>query len=77
VVFNPHTVVVAKREANAPVTMWVAHGNFDDTLAKTPPNASEPTGNVVAFILNQEEQVAAIYVGNTSPVLLQRLAGLF
>ena len=40
VAFNPHTVVVAEREANAPVTMWVAHGNFDDTLAKTPPGAT-------------------------------------
>ena len=69
VAFNPHTVVVAEREANAPVTMWVAHGNFDDTLAKTPPGANTPTGTVVAFILNQEEQIAALYVGNTAPAL--------
>ncbi len=69
VAFNPHTVVVAEREANAPVTMWVAHGNFDDTLAKTPPGANTPTGTVVAFILNQEEQIAALYVGNTTPAL--------
>ncbi len=69
VALNPHTVAVPEREANAPVTMWVAHGNFDDTLAKTPPSAKTPTGTVVAFILNQEEQVAAIYVGNTAPAL--------
>ena len=68
-VLNPHTVVVPERGANVPVTMWVVHGDFDDTLAKTPPGASTPTGNVVAFILNQEEQVAAIYVGNTAPAL--------
>jgi hypothetical protein len=69
VAFNPHTVAVPEREANVPVTMWVAHGEFDDTLAKTPPGVNTPTGTVVAFILNQEERVAAIYVGNTAPAL--------
>ena len=69
VALNPHTVAVPERGANAPVTMWVVHGDFDDTLAKTPPGAKTPTGTVVAFILNQEERVAALYVGNTAPAL--------
>jgi hypothetical protein len=69
VALNPHTVAVPEREANVPVTMWVAHGEFDDTLAKTPPGVNMPTGTVVALILNQEERVAALYVGDTAPVL--------
>jgi hypothetical protein len=69
VALNPHTVAVPERGANVPVTMWVVHGEFDDTLAKTPPGVNPPTGAVVAFILNQEERVAALYVGNTAPAL--------
>ncbi len=50
------------------VDLVVMHGEFTDTLAKTPPRAGLPAGQVMAFAINPKtDWVLETYVGSITP----------
>jgi hypothetical protein len=40
------------------------HGTFEDASAPVPPGGSAPKGSVLAYIVNENKEVAATYIGN-------------
>jgi hypothetical protein len=71
---NPHTSPTSSAEPSAlvstPVAVVVMHGHFVDGMAKVPPHAEAPSGDILAYTVNQlTGRVAALYVGDSAPSL--------
>jgi hypothetical protein len=64
IAINPHTSSVPESASAVPVTLFVLHGSFDDVAAKEPSGSAPPTGDVMAYIVNQKEEIAAMSLGN-------------
>jgi hypothetical protein len=69
VAFDPEVDLAAGAESTgASVYLVVVHGIFTDQLAHRPEGAPAPTGDIMAFAVNQATgQVMETYVGNRAP----------
>jgi hypothetical protein len=57
----------SSEEPSTTVNIVVMRGQFTDTLAKTPQDATIPTGTVMAFTVIGTGEVVEVYVGNRLP----------
>jgi hypothetical protein len=64
VTINPHTTSVPESAWTIPVTLFVLHGSFEEVEAKVPVGDAPPKGDVLAYIVNQKDEIAAISVSN-------------
>jgi hypothetical protein len=64
IAISPHTVWQPESLSAVPVTLFVLHGSFDDVIGPGPPGAVAPKGHVLAYIVNQSEEIAAMSLGN-------------
>jgi hypothetical protein len=63
VTMNPNTTWMPEWERVIPVTLFVLHGSFDDTAAKVPLGQPYPKGDEIAYMVNQNGEIAGTYVG--------------
>jgi hypothetical protein len=64
IAINPDTSSLPNSASAIPVTLFELHGSFDDVEAKVPAGGTAPRGDVIAYIVNQKEEIAATYIGN-------------
>jgi hypothetical protein len=64
IAINPHTSSVPESASTVPVTLFVLHGCFEDMAASEPRGDAAPAGDVLAYIVNQNEEIAAMSLGN-------------
>jgi hypothetical protein len=61
---NPQTTHQPEAYATIPVTLFVMHGTFEDASIPMPPGDGAPKGSVLAYIVNENEEIAATSIGN-------------
>ena len=61
---EPQTTYQPEALSTIPVTLFVMHGTFEDASIPMPSGSSAPKGSVLAYIVNENKEIAATSIGD-------------